>query len=68
MRSLAVRLGVAAIACLIGVVANTVWSTVRPPYLTDAGKLQTIKSAPLDLHLLSFSVVTSIPVQQHNLG
>lgn len=38
------------------------------PYLTDAGKLQTIKSAPLDLHLLSFSVVTSTPVQQHNLG
>ena len=35
MRSLAVRLGVAAIACLIGVVANTVLSTVRSSRSND---------------------------------
>jgi len=35
MRSLAVRLGVAAIACLIGVVANTVLSTLRSSRSND---------------------------------
>ena len=35
MRSLAVRFGVAAIACLIGIVANTVLSTVRSSRSND---------------------------------